>query len=595
MTRALSIGLLLLASAGCGELGVTIDVSKKPDVPKLDSLRVEATQGTTLVEQTFLLGDRELPQSVAIVSKGLTRGSVDITVQGLSAGRVEAVTRVTGELRPASQALHVPVELQRLCLPGAPMCGCAPAECTGSGPSKKCGLTDDACGGRRDCGGCPSDEVCESGTCRSSACRPKSCAELQATCGLTLDGCGRTIDCGRCDAGLNCGGAGLSNTCGPGVCMPRTACDAGMQCGTVSDGCGGLISCGTCPQGGVCGSDGVPNRCPCVPATACPGGKQCGQWPNGCNTGTLDCGMCTLPQTCMGGGQPNQCGCTPLACTALQCGAQPDGCGGMLNCGTSCPTGRACTSQDGGAPRCNCTGGLTECNGACVDLQTSAANCGACGRTCPGGQACNAGVCPCLDAGSNADGHCCPPGWFLSGYLGGPAFMRCFKGPFDAGTELEGLAQCRVETDAGYGRAVSALGSAGPNTPTGTAVPSSACGSYLIGTGGGGVLDVENGALTATTTCTAGCSSSSCQCTTCNCPGIGRACAQRYYCVMDPLAPRVPGPCVQSGECPPGMQCQGGSCVDAGTPYCVYDSDCGPGGGNNCQGRGANAATGLCE
>lgn len=595
MRRALAAAFGALLCAGCGELGVTIDVSAKPDVPKLDYLRVEAVQGTTLVEQTFKLGDKALPQSVAIVSRGLTRGGVDITVQGLSAGRVEAVARVSGELKPASQALHVPVELERLCLPGAPMCGCTPAECGTGGGAKQCGLFDDGCGGRRDCGGCAGDQVCESGACRASACRPKTCAELGATCGLTLDGCGRTIDCGRCDAGLNCGGGGTANTCGPGICMPRTACDAGMQCGSLSDGCGGLISCGTCPQGGVCGSEGVPYRCPCVPATVCPAGKQCGQWPNGCNTGVLDCGMCTLPQTCMGGGQPNQCGCTPLTCAPLQCGAQPNGCGGMLNCGMNCPIDRACTSPDGGAPRCTCTGGLTECNGACVDLQSSAQNCGACGRTCPGGQGCYAGQCPCVDAGSNADGHCCPAGWFLSGYLENPGFMRCFKGPFDAGTQAEGLVQCAIETDAGYGRAVAALGSASAFSTSQTAAPYGACGSFLHGANNA-VIDAENGNLTMSAGCQSFCLAASCACTTCSCAGNARACAQRFYCVMDPLAPRVPGPCMQSGECPPGMSCQTGRCVDAGVPFCVVDGDCPSSSGEeNCEQRGANASTGLCR
>lgn len=587
MKRAL---LAVLLATACGEVGVTVEVSAAADVPPLDRIRIEAVQGSTLVEQTFLLGDKQLPQSVAVVSKGLTRGKVDITVQGLSGTRVEAVVRVTAELKSASQAQRVKAELMRLCPPGGAGCGCTPVECPPGGANPKvCGLRDDGCGGKRDCGGCPGSESCGSGVCRGTACVPKTCAELQAACGLALDGCGRTIDCGRCDAGLNCGGGGGPNTCGPGNCTPRTRCDAGMECGSSSDGCGGVISCGNCPQNGVCGTD---NRCPCVPATSCPPGKQCGPWPNGCGTGMLDCGSCTLPETCMGGGVPNQCGCTPLrACPPNLCGVHPDGCGGTINCGNSCVPGRACTSADAGT--CACSSGLTDCDGGCVDVLTDRQNCGSCGHTCPGGQSCWNGTCPCVDAGSNADGHCCPPGWFLSGYLENPNLMRCFKGPFDAGTQPQALATCQLETDAGYGRAASALASLSPNAPQQTAAPLGACGSFLHGSPNV-VIDAELGNLTASRTCVNPCTSLACTCTTCNCAGQQRACAQKFYCVMDPLAPRVEGPCTASGQCPPGMLCQLGTCTSASQPWCVVQADC-PGSGDDCNARGGGSQTGICQ
>lgn len=583
MTRrgswALLAGGLLCA---CGEVGLTVDISAKVDVPELDQVRVEVLQAPVLVEQTFTLGEKRLPQSVAVVSKGLTRGGVEVTVQGLSQGRVVAVVRVTGELKAATSSTRLAAVLEKLCLPGMPTCGCTPAMCSSASP-RSCGVRDDGCGGHRDCGACAAGEACSGGACRTGACTPKTCAELSATCGLVLDGCGGTLDCGRCDAGMNCGGGGVPNVCGPGSCIPRTACDAGLECGSQGDGCGNVLSCGTC-DAGACGTD---NRCPCVPATQCPPNR-CGQWPNGCGTGTLTCALsCTLPETCGGGGMANRCGCTPItSCPPLACGPVPDGCGGMRNCASMCPAGRACTSLDGGPLRCNCTGGLTECDGGCVDLLTSAGNCGACGRTCPLGQACSGGACPCVDAGSNLDGHCCPPGWFLSPYVGSSA-VRCFKGPFDAGTEGQGLAQCRAETGAAFGVSVSALGAAQSNSAT--SVPASACGSYLVGRNGL-VIDVETGMQTATRVC--GACASSCSCSTCNCQGLSRSCSQRYYCVMDPLGPTVEGPCTQPGQCPPGETCRNGACIDAGQAPCIVDNDCAN--FQNCQDRN-NAQTGLCN
>ena len=44
---------------------------------------------------------------------------------------------------------------------------------------------------------------------------------------------------------------------------------------------------------------------------------------------------------------------------------------------------------------CACPAGQTDCSGTCADLQTDAANCGACGTACGAGQPCAGGVCHC--------------------------------------------------------------------------------------------------------------------------------------------------------------------------------------------------------
>ena len=85
----------------------------------------------------------------------------------------------------------------------------------------------------------------------------------------------------------------------------------------------------------------------CVPLTTCPAGDNCGTVPDGCG-GMLSCGTCTAPQTCGGGTPPNPnvCGCTPLmACPAGDnCGTVPDGCGGTVACGI-CPGTEVCMNN----------------------------------------------------------------------------------------------------------------------------------------------------------------------------------------------------------------------------------------------------------
>jgi hypothetical protein len=57
----------------------------------------------------------------------------------------------------------------------------------------------------------------------------------------------------------------------------------------------------------------------------------------------------------------------------------------------------ACGGGGGGGGGTKCSDGLTACLGACVDLQTEAAHCGACGHACGLGT-CQAGGCVCASA-----------------------------------------------------------------------------------------------------------------------------------------------------------------------------------------------------
>jgi phospholipase C len=69
--------------------------------------------------------------------------------------------------------------------------------------------------------------------------------------------------------------------------------------------------------------------------------------------------------------------CVDLQSDANNCGA----------CGVRCGAGQCA----GGA--CACPGALVTCGGACVDTQSDTANCGGCGNACPNGSGCLAGRC----------------------------------------------------------------------------------------------------------------------------------------------------------------------------------------------------------
>jgi hypothetical protein len=69
--------------------------------------------------------------------------------------------------------------------------------------------------------------------------------------------------------------------------------------------------------------------------------------------------------------------CVDLQTSQTDCGA----------CGNACGNGLACV-----AGTCLCPGGLTSCGGVCVDTSTDSVNCGACGNACAH-TACSAGVC----------------------------------------------------------------------------------------------------------------------------------------------------------------------------------------------------------
>jgi hypothetical protein len=207
--------------------------------------------------------------------------------------------------------------------------GCGSARtCTCAG-SRVCWCTDHVCGTSDGAGACKTPLGCTSAT-------------YTGKCGTGLDnGTGGTLACG-CPTGQTCSVTtpGTTGTCQcnnptgqPYTCsnVPGGPGQAGGDaCGTYDNGCGGTLTC-SCTGGLACNTTPNPNVC-CAAAT-CPApalGSACGNVTNGCTTVSCGCPSGTGKENfvCSSG----TCACTPDTCRG-RTGAQPDRCGGTLQCG----------------------------------------------------------------------------------------------------------------------------------------------------------------------------------------------------------------------------------------------------------------------
>ncbi len=227
------------------------------------------------------------------------------------------------------------------------------------------------------CGGC--GRACAvaggEGRCVAGACSVATCAAGRADCDMSAaNGCetdvaGNTANCGGC--GVTCATrANAGTVCTSGACGFTCAanfgdCDMSATTGCETDTRTSTAHCGAC--GRAC-----PTRANA--ASTCAAGT-CGFT---CNAGFADCD----------GDASN--GCEVDTRTSLgNCGA----------CGRACAPANAtgvciagsCVVESCAANRANCDG--NSANGCEVDLRTSAANCGTCGRACASGQSCYAALC----------------------------------------------------------------------------------------------------------------------------------------------------------------------------------------------------------
>ncbi|MFO0735591.1 MAG: hypothetical protein U0270_06920 [Labilithrix sp.] len=315
-----------------------------------------------------------------------------------------------------------------------------------------CGLAGDGCGRQIDCGGCGEGERCGGPGAPSQCvsiqvagnCTPKDCASQGITCGQAGDGCGKLLECGTCAADEQCGAVGRPSQCvkivaslpDGGACVPLTKADFladNKDCGQQSNGCGGTIDLGTCTAPEFCGGGG-PSKCAVSGGGTCTKktcadypADVCGKQPDGCGGVTaVDCGTaCVAPQVCGGGGVPSHCGggtltddagnaCVPKKCLPSQCGQISDGCGNVVDCGsTACTNGEFCggggTPNQCGKPACTPLTQAVACAGG-KNCGVVGDNCGGtitCGpATCGAGQVCGANGQPnvCGAGGVTADG-----------------------------------------------------------------------------------------------------------------------------------------------------------------------------------------------
>jgi hypothetical protein len=253
---------------------------------------------------------------------------------------------------------------------------------------------------------------------------------LSTGCGAPSLGC-TTVAAGACTVSVRCEEQGL--TCGDDArCVPIDVTPSPTQ----ADGGTTVMDAGidVAPRPDASSRDAdvamdaaidaaTDAGCECAPranATGTCAGASCVYR---CVAGFADCDNiaangCEAPL-----GTPQNCSACGMSCT----GATPvceasmrcvSGCGAMSNCGGACVDlqtsamhcgmcGRACTGgQSCVAGVCRCAAGQTLCSGACVDVQASPVHCGMCGRACAARQSCVAGACQCPTGQTLCSGAC---------------------------------------------------------------------------------------------------------------------------------------------------------------------------------------------
>jgi RHS repeat-associated protein len=279
--------------------------------------------------------------------------------------------------------------------------------------------------------------VSAGGSCPALLCDPGA-----GDCdGNTCNGCETDLtaslsNCGACgyacpafpNAAVACVDGACSFTCADGFGNCDLVAANGCETSLTTD-----ANCGSC--GHTCAAPNAALSCvngACVGKCIAGFGDCDGIAANGCETNVTtvtNCGGCGYTCTTVNGTPACASGiCTIGSCNAgfADCDTDPfNGCEADLRAVTSCGACGVVCSAANGTPACvggacavsSCNVGFADCdgnaaNGCEVDLATSGANCGACGRACAaianGAPACVAGACTvggCDSGYGNCDGN----------------------------------------------------------------------------------------------------------------------------------------------------------------------------------------------
>ncbi|MFO0601898.1 MAG: FG-GAP-like repeat-containing protein [Polyangiales bacterium] len=256
------------------------------------------------------------------------------------------------------------------------VCEAGWADCDGSAAN---GCEADLRGSAEHCGMCSrqcpggADARCDAGACRTACMPARGDCDGDAANGCETDLTVSAQHCGAC--GTRCAFPGTGARCAAGRCEPTGMCSSATlgDCdGNAANGCesdltNSLLHCGAC--GNACS---LPNATPVCADGRCRVGS--------CNAGFADCDA-----------NPSN-GCEVALATS------PDHCGA---CGNACPRGHGAPSCAAGACRIACDAGYGDCDGVAANgcetsTATSTTHCGACGRACAPANAvgsCSSGRC----------------------------------------------------------------------------------------------------------------------------------------------------------------------------------------------------------
>jgi hypothetical protein len=242
----------------------------------------------------------------------------------------------------------------------------------------------------------------------------------------------------------------------------------------IRNSCGVRLHCGYCSENEECNADS--NQCePCAEPTCADLGVECGSAWNGCGNPSqennqLNCADCAGDMICNDNYNICERDCTPgaaedicfqaFADQGVECGWISDGCGGLVNCGDTCPPGEACGVR-GVANRCAKPERQLEC-------EVAGRECGTWDSTCEG--TINCGTCP-PEKVCRANGTC-----------GAPCVPRTCETAFagKCGQQLDdgcnGFINCGCAPGLGCTATVPGI--------TGTCRPLSTCADYTTGENG---------------------------------------------------------------------------------------------------------------